>query len=198
MKANQYEKTQQERIRGNIVRDKILLDNNRIGGTTTKYRNAYGTLYSTYYFVFKKNNRTYKSDKIVGTCTTTKSQQVSKDRGELIRGAYLNAVYQFRERYNVGSKGFKAYNTDNRFIYYNHGDDTGGSISFKDVSQDNPEIVYKEKNRKELVKEFEENNYETPKTKQTKKNRQELTNKFLSQAESVEQQQTVRRLKRQK
>jgi hypothetical protein len=183
-----YEKTQRERISGDITKQKLIMGSRNVSGTTTNMKPVYGTVYSVYRFRFKRGSKVYLTDRFVGTATTHKNQTVQNNYPDLFRGAYLNAVYQFRAIYNVGSKGFTALHERTVVHHYQQTDVRGTQITDNLVMKYNPEEVSQYKTKKELMKGIEEKERKAyiPETKQQKNKRE---TEFYNKAKTVSRRQ---------
>lgn len=164
----QLQRTPQQRLTNRVLKQSLEIGG-KPRGLTTKLKYGYATLYSTYKFKFRKLNRYYVSRDYVGTSTTNKGQNAVNNYPDLIRGAYLNAVYQFREENNVGSKGFSAIHLKSELKYWkNDAMDSGQRLNENDVIKYNPEKVNFIMNKEEYM------------AKQTKKSQQEYAKDIVT------------------
>jgi hypothetical protein len=181
--SKQFEKTPQQRLTSQIVKQSFET-NSRASGTTTQLRYGYATLYSVYKFKYKKFGKYFVSRDYVGTATTSRGQNAVNNYPELIRGAYLNAVYQFREENNVGSKGFSAIHLGSKFKYWEQNTVPSGSrITEADVIQHNPEKISFIINKEEYTsREEKKSRTEYAKTIVTSKNKKQKNKLAIEQA----------------
>lgn len=189
---NRIDRTPRQRATGSSIKSTLLIGENP-RGTTTNKRFAYGTLYSVYRFKFKRNGKSYITDRFVGTATTNRQQNVAMNYPELIRGAYLNAVFQFRETYNVGSKGYSAIHEKSVFYYYQEGrpmPEKNKTITNTDITQYNSETinVFENVSRKQRIDKLIKENKHPP-LPTTKRKEKEHTEEFLKQARKVQRKQ---------